>query len=557
MRTGLLATALVVLLAPAAAPAADPAVVYQTQPLGQLLDELRTFVRSVAGEDAVKHLNKNLTRDLGENGFAGFDLTRPVVGYVDVPADPANIVVVVAFPVTGEKEWLDFCERWNKGRPKALKDGLYEVPPPGPGLKAVMRVSDGYAYVAAGIQDPARVLGEKTLVPVSKVYDATDASLMSGRVYFDRLPKELRGQAKLGIAMLKKMAAPGNGPNGAMRIGLMEMMLVSPLLKAADKYIDLSEGAKEAVLRITTDAAAGTVDAEFVVTPLPGSPLAKALAGHKAAPNKFAGLVTPDTVVGGALKLPLFNEELKAGYAETFEQIGKMAANDAPAPIKPVLDELFKGLARTAKAGDADVAAVMRGPAKDGTFTAVGAVTFDDPSGVEKELKKVINDMAPPDFKEALKWDAEKMGGVSIHTIDLSKSPGGREMKALFGNNAMVAFAFAPKAAYGAIGPGDEAVKAVKAAMALKPADAPALGVMLNPDRLVKMVGTMEPQGATFARSMFGKGDKLGRIVLVDSTGGKELTVKVGLNLRLFAGLFGFRSSSTLESVEQVAPPAK
>lgn len=559
MRTGLLATALAVLLSPALAPAADPAVTFQTQPLGRLLDDLRAFVGSVGGEKAVEMLNKDIQRSLGDKGFDGFDITRPVVGYIDLPADPLDAVAVVAFPVTGEKEWLDFCERWNKSKPKALKDGLYEVPPPAPALKAVMRVADGYAYVATGLKDPARALDAKALVPVAKVYDVTDASLMSGKVYLDRIPKEVRALAKQGLEQVQKMVegGPAGGP-GVPRFGFMEMVLAGPflpLLKAAPQLLDQSEQAKEAVLRVNADALTGGVEAELTITPKPGSELEKRINAIKPTQNRFAGLVTPDTVVGGKGSFPLFDEKVRAGAVDMLEKLRKETANNAFPPMKPLLDELLKGLARTAKAGDADIAAALRGPAKDGTYTAVGAITFDDPSGVEAELKKLIDGIAPQDFKDALKWDAEKVNGVSIHTIDLSKAPGDREMKVLFGQNAMVAFAFAPKAVYGAVGPGDEAVKAVKAAMALKPADAPGLDVVLNADRLVRMVTTMEPRAGADVLKMFGKEDRLGTIFFANATGGKDLKVKLGINVRLFAGVFGFRSASAV--AEPVAPPAK
>ena len=40
MRMGMFATALLVLVAPSLAASADPAIVYQTQPLGRLLDDM-------------------------------------------------------------------------------------------------------------------------------------------------------------------------------------------------------------------------------------------------------------------------------------------------------------------------------------------------------------------------------------------------------------------------------------------------------------------------------------------------------------------------------------
>lgn len=552
MRTGLLAAALAVLLAPGLAPAADPAVVYQTQPLGRLLDDLRTTIQQVGGDEAVKQFNDGIKRSLGDKGFDGFDLNRPIVGYIDVPADPTDTIAVIAFPVTGEKEWLDFVQRWNKAKPKALKDGVYEVPPPGPNFKAAMRVSEGYAYVATGMKDPARVLDPKALVPFGKMYDPTDVSLMAGRVYFDRLPKEVRAKAKEGLEQLKK------GPTGGgFGLGPIEAKLfVDPFLGLVSRWLELSEGAKEAALRVNADALSGEMVAELTVTPIPGSRLEKAIAGIKPATNRFAALVTPDSVGGLKVRLPLDIPEVKDGLVNGLESIQKLAANNAFPPMKATIDELLKGLIRTAKTGEMDAAAALRGPDQNGTFTGVGAIAFDDPSGFEKELKKFVTGIAPQEVQDAIKWDAEKVNGVGIHTIDMSKNPGdGREVRALFGQNMTIAYAFAPKAIYAAIGPGDAAVKAIKEAMAVKPVEAPTIEFAFNADRVVKLVGTVEPQAGARVQKMLGKADKLVPAWSVSAAGGKELKLRYAMNAKLFAALFWTRGAAA--SAPPVPPPAK
>ena len=546
MRMGMLATAFAVMFAPSLAPAADPAVVYQTQPLGRLLDDMRGLMQSVGGEEAAKSFNKDIKRSLGDKGFEGFDLNRPIVGYVDAPADPMDAVAVVCFPITGEKAWLEFCERWNKSKPKALKDGIFEVPPPSPEFKAAMRIVEGYAYVATGMKDPARVLDAKAIVPFAKIYDGADVSLMAGRIYFDRVPKELRAKAKQGLEQLKKMTAGKEGPGGP---GFL-MLFGSPVLGFATRALELSEGAKEAKLSVNLDVFTGDVAAELTVTPVEGSPLDKLVGGMKPGTNRFAGIIGPDAAAAAKLRLPLDIPEVQAGAIAGLEALQKEANNNAFPPMKGIVDELLKGLIRTVKTGEMDGAAMLRGPAKDGTFTASMGIAFDDPTGVEKELKKVIDSLAPQDFKDAIKWDAEKANGVSIHTIDLSKIPGGdREFKAIFGNNAMIAFAFGPKASYAAIGPGAEAVAAVKAVMAVKPVPAPAVDFAYNADKILKLATTIEPQGAAMIEKMIGKQDKLISALSWSTTGGKELKVKVNLNAKLFGSWLGFSRSAAFEPV--------
>jgi len=532
---------LMVLVAPSLSLAADPAVVYQTQPLGRLLDDLRTMVQTIGGDDGVKQFNKDIERKLGAKGFDGLDINLPIVGFIDVPADPTGTVAVIAFPVTGEKEWLDFCERWNKAKPKALKDGLYEVQGPGSGMKAAMRIADGYAYIAAGAKDPERVLDAKTMPTFAKIYDGADASLMAGKIYLDRLPKELRGLAKQGLAQLRK-----GGPGGG--IGAQETIILGPLVGLAEKALDLSEGAKEAALRINVDVQSGESTAELTLTPTSGSPLDKLVTNMKTGTNKFGSLIVSDAAAGIRLSLPLGIPEVQKSTLAMLEEFQKMAAANAFPPMKDLVDELLKGLIRTAKSGEMDGAAVLRGPAKDGTFTAAAAISFEDPSAFEKELKKVINEQAPPDFKDAIKWDAEKVNGVSIHTLDISKMPGGdRELKAVFGQNMMMAFAFAPKAVYLAMGPGAEAVTAIKAAMNAKPGESPALDLSYNAAKIIKLIDSVEPQGVQPATKLLGKQDKLTSLIALSATGGKDLKVKLAINVKVFASMLWLRGSAAVE----------
>ena len=531
MRTGLFLTAALALVAPPAA-AADPPVVYQTQPVGRVLDEARAAVNSMGGERAVKEFNAGIRQKLGEKGFDGLDLNRPLVGYVVVPADAKKSVAVVAIPVSGEKAFLDFCERWNKSKPKALKDGLYEVPPPGPETKAVMRVVDGYAYVATAASDPAAALDPKVLIPAGKLFDPTDTALMTGRVYFDRFPQELRDKAAEQLEEAKKGLAAFPFPAD---VGTAATKAYEQFAKLGTRYLDLSKGAKEAVARVRLDPDTGDAFAEASLVAVPGSPLDQLIAARKPSVNAFAGLVTPDAVGGFRLKLPLFDAEVREAATVGLEALRDQVKNNAPAQPKPLLDELLKGLIRTVKAGDVDLAGVLRGPSKDGTFTSVVALTFDDPSGVEKEAKKLIDAQLPPDFKDLLKWDAAKAGGVNVHTFEFTSLPGlGQQEMKLFGATGKVAFAFAPKAIYFAVGPDDEAAAAIKAALAQKPAEAPVFDILLNPARIGKLAGIVDPQGAANAAKAIGTDDKLLSAVSLSIAGGKELTVKYGMNVKLF-----------------------
>jgi len=545
----LIVAALFALVAPALVAAGDPVITYQTQPLGRMLNDMRVFVKGVAGDEGLKSVNKDIERTLGAKGFAGFDIARPILGYIEVPANPENFVAVVAFPITGDAEWLDFCERWNKSKPKALKDGLYEVPAPNNGFKAVMKLHEGYAYVATGVKDPSAALSAKSIIAPANLTDGADNSYMSGKFHFDRLPKELRGQAKTALDQLKKMHEARKDDDNPERA--FEKAVVLEFHKLANKWIDLSDGAKVATLRVNADAFSGEASAELAITPIAGSALEKAIEGYKAKENRYGSLVTPDAAAALRIRLPLDIPEVQSTAVAGLEALVKAANNNAFPPVKPVIDALLKCLIRTAKAGEMDGVAVLHGPNKDGVFHAVAVLGADDPSAFEKELKKFVDGIAPEELRQALKWDAEKINGVNVHTIDLSKAPNGsRELQAAFGKDVMVAFAFAPKAAYVAIGPGAESVAAIKAAMEAKPAPSPMLDFAMNSERFIKLVNAIEPQAGQMAAKILGPGNKLATKLGLDVTGGKELKVKLALNPRVFMSWFGVRSTATFEGVE-------
>ncbi len=559
MRLRLLTPVLALLTAGPAA-AADPAVTFQTQAVGRVLNDARAVVGTLVGEKAVGGINEAIKAKLGEKGFAGLDLGRPVLGYVHLPADPAKAVGVLVVPVTEEKAFLGFFERLTGAAPEAGAGGYYTVPTAEPGVAVGMRFADGHAYLAAGAKgagDPAAVLAADQLVPTAKLLDPADQSLLALRVHFDRLPKGLRGRAKDYLNQAKKAA------------GMLPLPpeLMSPVEKAAleglalgERWLKLSEGAKEATVRFTLDSAAAELGAEFTVVPLPGSDLGKTVAERKATTNRFAGLLTPDTATGFVTRLPLFNTELRTAATEGLDAALK-SAGGIGGPTGDFVQELLKGAKRTVKTAEFDVAGAIRGPNKDGQFTVVGAAAFEDTAALEKAVKAAIEAEAPQELQRVTKWNAEKVGGVAVHVIEIGQLErgggfffGGQE-KAIGGADAKVALAFAPKAVYVAAGP--EAVGAVKGMLAINPAEAQVVTVVVNPSRWIKFmtIAGAPPRTLDEFGKMFGADDRSMTMASLAVTGGGELKVTGRLSLRSVVGWFGVRASSTFEQVDP--PPAK
>jgi hypothetical protein len=517
-------------LAPLGARAADPALTFQVHPMDRVFGDLRVAADLVGGQKAVKAFNKNLEEALGKKGLDGLDISRPIVGYVTLGAKFEDTTVVIAAPTTGEKEFLALLDRINFAEHKPLKDGLYAIPSLTPEFKARLRFANQHAYLAFGL-NPEAALDPKGLADPAKLYDPAERGLVAAKLHFDRIPADFKKSLLAQVGELKKKIDElQKGPLGAGETILVKEALPE-LEKLFARYVLLAAGADTLTLRFGVDVPSADVLLEATLKPKADTALAKLLAARKPTTNKFGGLLGPDTVAGFKTRLPFPNDELRAAAVKGLEAANKEAGNGAPQNVKPVLDELFKGLARTVKTGEFDIAGGVRGPDKNGDFTAALAVAFEDPAALEKEFKKLAENDPPP-FE--IKWDADKLDKVNIHTVKLPGGGGGffgDVTKPFGGETATVAFAFAPKGVFVFFGP--DAVKDLKAALVLKPQEAPVLDVLINPARVAKFAGKFEPMAEPEVEKALGKEDKLISAASLRVSGGKELNVAFALNLRL------------------------
>ncbi|MCE9562778.1 MAG: hypothetical protein K8U57_12095 [Planctomycetes bacterium] len=525
MRMGLFAVA-ALLIAPLSTFAADPPIVFQTQSPGKILSDVRSIAKMIAGEKAAGAINDALKEKLGDKGFDGLAIDKPILGYAILAGKLEDSVLVIAVPVTGEKEFLALIERIGGEKPKADANGLYEFPTKDEGVKALMRFDTQHAYIAIG-KDPTSALNPKNLVAPTKLYDPSEKALASVKVYFDRLPKEIRDQLGAGLKELKtkldELRLPPEASESARKA-------VDELIKLGSRYSDMLQDAESAGARLILDANTGEAAVEVGLTGKPGSALAKVIAERKPSTNKFAGLVTPDTVVGLKLQLPLFAKEIQNAAVIGLEAGQKQLNEMAPPAFKGLIDETFKGLVRTVNDGEFDVALSLRGPDKNGLYTVVGAVAFEDPSGVEKELRVLYKNELDPKFKAFFNLDIAQVGKTNIHQAKIGPllPP---EIQKVFGDEASFTFAFAPKGIFVAFGP--DAVNVLKTALEVKKAPSPAFEISLNPSRLAKLIaaaGKEVPAG-------FGSQDKLIPVVVLTLDGGKELRLRLGTNLKWLEGL--------------------
>lgn len=523
--------AVLVASAPAPADPPKPAVVVRAQPATRLLAEYKEMVRQAAGADAdrqVKEVEAGIKDALGEKGFEGVDLNRPLAAYAVLKEKSEECGLAVVVPVTGEKEFVEFLGRLRV-KAEAVKDkpGLYAVEVDLPGLKAshLRFAPGGWAYLTL---NDAAAPDAKDLVPIGDLLAGGGPALASVTLYPDRVPAKLLATA---LDELDQAAA-----GFKQFLGGQELVLVGPLLDKGPKLVRryAERGLKEAAevrVGFAFDQGTGETVTELVVLPKPGTALAKDVAAKPATAHRFAGLVPKDAAAGLLVKAPLFAPELREIIA-TIPDGAAAQLKNAPLPerLRNALAELLKSLGGAAKKGDLDAAVALLGPDKGGTFTVVAGVSLDDPAAVEKALREVAKD---PDFGKGFEFDTAKVGGVGVHKVPLARLFEGAdkdELAKVFGAEPTGYVAFAKDAGFVGFGPG--ALDTVKAALAAKPAPAPVVDVTANMARLHKLVTAIdEKAGAVFAKHL-GTEDRAVTPLRVTVEGGAELKVKATFNVR-------------------------
>jgi hypothetical protein len=513
-----------------------PAVVVQVKPVSRLMTEFKEMMRQVGGptlgEGLVKDFERDLKRSLGELGFEGLDLNRPLAAYVVLKekAEDASLVLVV--PATGEKEFVAFLERMKiTTEPVKDKQGLYTVAIPEdlfPKDSHLRFTDGGWAYITFNDGDATDA---KNLVPVADLFNNADPALVVAKLYPGRVPPKLLAglldQLDQTANGLKGFLGGGNDPDAKLMGAFLEQgpKLVRRYGETALKEVD------EVGVKFGFDPMTGDTVTELSLVPKAGTPLAKELAAIPATTNRFAGLVPKDAVAGVVLKAPLFAGELREIVAALIEaaQAGlKMEA--IPEKLKTVVDEAAKGFVRSVKAGNLDAAFALAGPDKAGKFTLVAGLSFDDPSGVEKALRDAAKDA---DFGKEFEFDAAKAGGVGIHKVPLTRLlPDDvlRDFARVFGDKPPAYVAFAKDAVFLGFGPG--ALNAVTAALEAKPGPAPAVDVTWNSGRIVKLATAIDEKAGAEAAKHLGIDDKAVSAFRLTVEGGQTLKVKATLNVR-------------------------
>jgi hypothetical protein len=499
-----------------------PMIVGQTQPIDKLFAEISTFAKLYGGDEAKKELDKLKEEYLGEKGFAGIDTSKPILGYSSSVGEESFQAVLI-IPITKEADFLDLLKRLKIDTVNIQTDKtLYNLQPQDDiGASVRLRFLKGYAYIGISSGMEHSMKPEELLSP-AELQDPKEQGLIAVRTYLTRAPKDLFEKQQEQLENLKGMFDGFPLPESAQQSLENWINLIVRINK------QITTDGEMSTLRVLTDSKLGQVIQQTDLTAKAGSQLQKDLQARKPTMQRFAKLISPETVAGGQFRFPLFADELRQVFRASLEAVER---NDVGLPpnLKPLQEAVLKGLTRNVEAGDLDFAAVMLKRKGEQPYNALVAISFENPKELEAALRKAKGEL-PEAIQLLVKFDADKAGDIAIHTAGINGFLP-KEAQDLFGEQAYLAFALAPKAIYVSYGPDAKAV--VKEAIKAEPAQAPVVEVQFNPKKFGELMEKVDPMGAKEVKKVLGSDDKLGSLFFISVEGGERLRLSIGVNVKL------------------------
>jgi hypothetical protein len=529
--------------------AEGPAVVAQARSLHDLLEMVKTTVKNVAGEAMYQEFEKHALPNLDFKKIPGIDPKRPFGLYAVLDADIARCRAVLLVPVVSEKDFFDMLTQFEIPVNKGKEPGTFEfVTPPDIPFPVAGRIHKEYAYIALGGVD---VLDTKAILDPKDVINDKEKAPAYLALHLDRVPSETK-KALVGMLRERTEHLGDNIPDADLKAAF------NSARNLALRYLKLvcDEG-KELAFRLEADTKTGDVFVEMTLDPLPKTDLAETIAKRKPTTNRFASLAGDDSAQRLFVSAPMFADEVKDAINKLLDAGSKVMDRAGPG-VSPegiaLYAAFFKSLKATYATGELDLAAALRGPNKDGFYTAVGAVSCKEGAQLEKALRDAIKTL-PDRERGFFKFDAAKIGDLVVHEIDLT-TEAAEPLQKIFGKGNIAYFAFGKDALYAAYGP--DGMKLLKEAIDAKPGPAAVLDSASDRKKMADVMKRMMPENQPNVAMRTGWLESVSMGMRVTVEGGERLKVRAGMNVGgAFMWGFGFYAAEARPAAPPVAVPAK
>lgn len=471
---------------PDEAASSKPSVVVRIASVDSLVEDVRFLSELVGKEEEAKQIEGFIKNFTGPKGIEGIDTKKPIGVYATVsgPFGSASTGVVL-LPISDEKDFLALVEKLVGNKPE--KDGdvytanVEKIPFP-----VFFRFADKYCYIT--IKDREAIDKEKLLTPAAVL--AGKVGTASLTLNIDRIPSDLKnlalGQLEVRLARMKEQAANETQAHATFKAAVIDEI-------AANLKSLMREGGP-VELRIDLDRASDNLTVSASLAGKPDSALAANIADLAKLKGLGAAVVGRHTALGGLVDVSL-PEKVKAAAGPFIDEIEEKvrAGRGIPAAV-------LGALKPTLKSGHLDGGLDLRGPNDSGIYTAIAGVKVKDGEQIDKTLHKIVGEL-PPEVKDLIKLDFDKVDGAVIHRVTVPAVPN-REIP--LGDNPVFV---AVRDDTLLIAAGDKGLEALKEVLGSAAKPSPVARVELAVSRLAPLMEKENPGAVEAAKKAFKEKD--------------------------------------------------
>jgi hypothetical protein len=501
------------------------ALVLRIQSLDELIADARYLAKLAGREAETKEFEKMLKSKTGPKGLEGIDTKKPIGAYGVLKAKLDESQGVLMVPIADEQAFLKFLESKDL-KPEKDNTGLYTLQTEMIPFPLVFRFANNYLYATAKYNDKAAEALDKGKLPLpGSVLAGGVGSVLSLTAHLDQIPAQIRKLAISGAALQLSNLKDESLPN---ETDAQKKLKEATLDEAAELVKSLMTDGRAVKLDLVLDRKKHNLALSLGLGAKDGSTLARNIAALGMTKSVTAGLIGPDSAMGGYFHLTL-PAALRKAFSPVVDELGKKAIEDEQDKDKrELLRTLVDALKPTAKAGVIDNAIDIRGPSKGGKYALVLGGAIRAGEEVEKAIKKVL-DKAPAAVKKAVKTDVAKVGGVNIHQITPDKMDD--FSKETFGDGPIY---FAVRKDLAVLSAGEEARDNITAAVSTKEKMGRPMQFQLSVARLARLMEREHKGAQDVAKKVF-KDKGSDRVELTLEAGKNTLRLKLSTRTQVIA----------------------
>lgn len=394
------------------------------------LDAFKYGLKLAGKEDMANQIDGLIGAFLQGEGFKGLDTKKPMGAYLNkFPENPTQPALVVFIPVSNEADFLAFLGRLNVTPSKAEK-GIRSIGLP-TGQQIYLSFKGNYAFVCLDEDelknpaDPAKIAAKFPANTLLRVHAG-----------LSEIPKELKERflSEMDKAIKLEQAKKEGESDVHYQGRLMGMKLPR---QAIETLVRDSESLN---VTVSLDQDKHRFMFDTTLTPKSGSALHTEMKAMNASQSQFTSLL--ESAPASLVYHGMMTETVRKDFDNLLDNILKKAISEEKSVMKKaVAEKIYQVLEPTLKDKNYELAMSMRVTGDNQPMTGLAALHVKNGKQIEELVKGLIVEMKEKE-RQAIQLDAEKVGDVNIHVINIpADDKGTKEMIEAFGA-AKISLAF-------------------------------------------------------------------------------------------------------------------